>query len=171
MESADTGGAPPGRAARRARERDALGRPLPWGVRGVPPVDDRPRAPAEALGLAQTLLDAGRPFQAHEVLEAVWKAAPADERDLWRGLAQLAVGVTHVARGNPVGAAALLRRAADRLTGYATRPAAEIHGVDAAGLAAWSRNWAEHLTAEDAAAGTGAGAATLAPRLRADRAP
>ena len=34
----------------------------------------------------------GRPFHAHEVLEASWKAAPPAERDLWQGLAQLAVG-------------------------------------------------------------------------------
>ena len=49
---------------------------------------------------AQRLLDAGLPFHAHEVLEAAWKAAPPDERELWRGLAQLAVGLTHLQRGN-----------------------------------------------------------------------
>ena len=32
------------------------------------------------------------------------ESRPASERDLWRGLAQLAVGTTHAARGNPVGA-------------------------------------------------------------------
>jgi hypothetical protein len=112
-------------------------------VGGVEPVDDRPRPPAEALRLAQALLDAGRPFQAHEVLEAVWKAAPADEGDLWRGLAQLAVGITHHARGNPVGAAALLRRAADRLSRFSDRPPDSIHGVAAATLVTWANHHAD----------------------------
>nr|WP_246224112.1 DUF309 domain-containing protein [Pseudarthrobacter psychrotolerans] len=44
-------------------------------------------------------MDAGRPFAAHEVLEARWKAGPAEERNLWQGLAQICVGLTHAARG------------------------------------------------------------------------
>jgi predicted metal-dependent hydrolase len=74
------------------------------------------------LDEAQRLLDAGRAFQAHEVLEATWKAAPEQERELWRGLAQLAVGLTHRQRGNNAGAAALLRRGADRIAAYASDP-------------------------------------------------
>jgi hypothetical protein len=68
--------------------------------------------PAEAVFLAQRLIDDGRPFHAHEVLEAAWKAAPADERALWKGLAQIAVGLTHARRGNARGAVTLLRRGA-----------------------------------------------------------
>src|ERR1700722_15528100 len=82
--------------ARNARPRDALGRPLPRGAAGNERIpDDLVLPPDEALDLAQDLLDAGRPFHAHEVLEASWKAAPPGERDLWQGLAQIAVGVTH----------------------------------------------------------------------------
>ena len=81
---------------------------MPQGVERVP--DDLVLPPAESLAEAQRLLDAGRPFHAHEVLEGTWKAAPAAERDLWQGLAQLAVGLTHRARGNAAGAATLLRR-------------------------------------------------------------
>jgi hypothetical protein len=104
---------------RNARARDALGRPLPRGETGETPVpDDLSLPPGEALALAQRLLDSGRPFQAHEVLEASWKAAPAAERDLWQGLAQVAVGLTHAQRGNARGAAALLRRGARRVSGY-----------------------------------------------------
>ena len=117
--------------ARNARPRDALGRPLPRGAAGQPPADDRPRPPAEALATAQELIDAGRPFHAHEVLEAAWKAAPPAERDLWQGLAQVAVGLTHALRGNARGASSLLRRGADRLAGY---PASGPHGIDVAGL-------------------------------------
>jgi len=117
--------------ARNARPRDALGRPLPRDATGQPPADDRPLPPLEALATAQELIDAGRPFHAHEVLEAAWKAAPPDERDLWQGLAQVAVGLTHALRGNARGAASLLRRGADRLAGY---PARGPHGIDVAGL-------------------------------------
>ncbi|GAA2619515.1 DUF309 domain-containing protein [Actinomadura fulvescens] len=88
--------------------------------------DDLELPPREALDEAQRLLDADRPFHAHEVLEAVWKAAPDPERELWRGLAQVAVGITHLRRGNPRGAKALLARAADRLEPYTTRPPYEI---------------------------------------------
>ncbi|MFG1998400.1 DUF309 domain-containing protein [Spirillospora sp. NPDC048911] len=118
--------------ARNARPRDAYGRPLPHGAAGEPTMpDDLELPPPEALNEAQRLLDADRPFHAHEVLEAVWKAAPDPERELWRGLAQVAVGITHLRRGNPRGAKALLARAADRLEPYAAHPPYEIdaHGI------------------------------------------
>ena len=106
--------------------------------------DDAALRPAQALATAQELLDAGRPFHAHEVLEAAWKAAPAAERDLWQGLAQLAVGLTHARRGNARGAAALLRRGAERLGGY---PAPGPHGVDVAGLRQQSGALADRIDA------------------------
>lgn len=117
---------------RQARPRNALGQPLPYGdPRGVPPVPEEPLPPGQALAFAQSLLDEGRAFSAHEVLEAVWKAAPASERDLWQGLAQVCVGVTHAQRGNSRGCVALLARAARRLARYADDPP---YGVDIAGL-------------------------------------
>ena len=126
--------------ARNARPRDGLGRPLPPGAPGVPTTpDDLSLTPAESLAEAQRLLDDGMPFHAHEVLEASWKAAPDDERELWRGLAQLAVGLTHVCRGNDVGAPRLLRRAADRIEEYAGDPP---HHIAVAGLAGWARDLA-----------------------------
>jgi uncharacterized protein len=119
--------------ARNARPRDALGRPLPRGERGEPTMpEDLALAPAAALALAQRLLDEGRPFHAHEVLEAAWKAAPAVERELWRGLAQIAVGLTHARRGNATGAAALLRRGGLRVAAYAGRAP---YGIDADAVA------------------------------------
>lgn len=121
--------------ARNSRPRDALGRPLPRGAIGVPRVrDELVLPPLPALAEAQRLLDAGLPFHAHEILEGTWKSAPADERDLWQGLAQLAVGWTHLLRGNPAGATTLLQRAHRRLSGYAERPP---YGVDIAGLTQW----------------------------------
>jgi hypothetical protein len=83
---------------------------------------------AEAAVLADRLLRDGRPFHAHEVLEAAWKSGPAGQRDLWQGLAQIAVGLTHARRGNARGAVALLRRGAERVraaqAGPGTRGAA-----------------------------------------------
>jgi uncharacterized protein len=77
--------------------------------------DDLVIGGAEAAVLADQLLREGRPFHAHEVLEAAWKSGPAGERDLWQGLAQIAVGLTHARRGNARGAVALLRRGAERV--------------------------------------------------------
>ena len=68
---------------RNARPRDGLGRPLPRGAAGDERVPDGlTLPPAQALRLAQRLLDDGRPFHAHEVLEASWKAAPPAERSM-----------------------------------------------------------------------------------------
>ncbi len=124
---------PAGRA-RNARPRDGLGRPLPHDAEGVDRVpDELVLPPEESLAEAQRLLDAGRPFHAHEVLEGTWKAASGPERDLWQGLAQLAVGLTHRARGNGTGATTLLRRGADRIRPYAGAPP---YGIDVTGLLA-----------------------------------
>ncbi len=98
------------------RARDAAGRPVPLGSPdAVEPVPEEALPPDEALTLARDLLAQGRPFFAHDVLEARWKAAPETERALWQGLAQVCVGLTHLQRDNRVGAARLLRRGAGRL--------------------------------------------------------
>ncbi|MEV4411446.1 DUF309 domain-containing protein [Catellatospora sp. NPDC049609] len=148
--------------ARNARPRDELGRPLPRGTQGLPTMpEDLHLAPDQALALAQELLDGGRAFHAHEVLEGAWKAAPDPERELWRGLAQLAVGLTHARRGNAAGAPRLLGRAADRIEAYAAAPP---YGIDVAGLVAWSRSLAA-LIERDGLAGLDPSA--FIPRLRA----
>jgi len=130
----------PGGRPRNARPRDALGRPLDRDAAGpgagvgeglgagvgedrIP--DDLLLAGPDAARLADELLRAGRPFHAHEVLEASWKTGPAGERDLWQGLAQIAVGLTHAHRGIARGAVALLRRGAERVRAYQAASAAE----------------------------------------------
>ena len=136
--------------ARNARPRDALGRPLPRGAQGDERIpDDLLLPPAEALALAQELLDAGRPFHAHEVLEASWKAAPPAERDLWQGLAQIAVGLTHARRGNARGASALLRRGGQRVSRYA---GAAPYGIDAAAISLAATGLAARIETEGLAA-------------------
>ncbi|MFK8844560.1 DUF309 domain-containing protein [Streptomyces sp. Ac-502] len=146
---------PEGRA-RNARPRDGLGRPLPYGTPGVARQPEGvERSPREALTEAQDLLDRGLPFHAHEVLEDAWKMSPEPERQLWRGLAQLAVGLTHAARGNTKGGAALLLRGAGAIAPYAdTVP----YDIDVPGLADWARDLADRLDGPVAAAGN-------APRL------
>jgi len=134
-----------------------LGRPLSRGAAGVARVpDDLVLTPEQSLAEAQRLLDEGLPFHAHEVLEASWKSAPESERELWQGLAQLAVGLTHALRGNASGAAALLRRGRDRIAGYAAAPP---HDIDVRGLATWADDLAERLADPSRSAPT-------APRLR-----
>jgi uncharacterized protein len=128
---------------RNARPRDELGRPLPRGSAGDAPLPDEPAlAPDAALDLAQQLIDSGRAFRAHEVLEASWKAAPPGERDLWQGLAQVAVGLTHAQRGNAHGAVILLRRGGRRVAGYA---AAAPYGVAAGEVAGFAADLADRI--------------------------
>lgn len=121
---------------RNARPRDGLGRPLPRGAAGVPRAPEGVvRTPRETIAEAQRLLDAGMPFHAHEVLEDAWKSAPPSERGLWQGLAQLAVGLTHLLRGNPAGARSLLTRGREQIRPFAVETP---HDLDVAGLVGWS---------------------------------
>lgn len=53
--------------------------------------------------------NAGRYFEAHEVWEEAWRAAPAAERRFFQALIQAAVAVYHWNRGNSTGAARLYR--------------------------------------------------------------
>ncbi len=117
--------------ARQARPRDALGRPLPYDEVGVEPVSEDPLPPGETVEAALALLHEGRPFSAHEVFEARWKDGPDEERDLWQGLAQLCVAITHAARGNAVGASTLLERGAAHLREYAAS-GGPTYGLDPA---------------------------------------
>ena len=89
--------------------------------------DDLVITPAEAAALGGQLLADGLPFHAHEVFEAAWKSAKGPERELWRGMAQIAVGLTHARRGNARGAAALLRRGAAHVRDHeASAPGGEL---------------------------------------------
>jgi len=146
--------------ARNNRPRDRHGRPLPRGAEGVERPDDLVLPPAEAVAEAQRLIDAGLPFPAHDVLEGVWKSVDGGERELWRALAQLAVGLTHAQRGNTRGAVALLGRAADGLGRWAGPvPAA----LDLAGVRAHAERLARRIERSGL---DGLDPADLRPRLR-----
>ncbi len=134
--------------ARNARPRDGLGRPLPYGTPGVGRQPEGVvRTPERTISEAQELLDDGMPFHAHEVFEDAWKSGDDREQGLWRGLAQLAVGLTHAARGNTKGAQSLLRRGAGNVRPYATD---SPHGLDIAGLDRWASDLADGMDARPA---------------------
>jgi hypothetical protein len=164
---------------RNSRRRDELGRPLPRdsartgsrpglhaqpgggnpgsaGSPGEPASPVGPASPADAASAGGTLLLEGRPFHAHEVFEDAWKAAEGPERDLWRGLAQVAVGLTHARRGNPRGAVSLLRRGAERLRDFAASAVAPIapvpYGIDVAHVASRADDLAAHIERDGLAA-------------------
>ena len=155
---------------RNARPRDALGRPLD---RAPPPgagpaeariPDDLTLAGPDAARLADELLRAGRPFHAHEVLEASWKTGPARERDLWQGLAQVAVGLTHAHRGNARGAVALLGRGAERTRAYQAHAARDlVYGIDLTAFLAACEDLAARIERDGLA---GIPAADLRPGLQ-----
>ncbi|MEV8540212.1 DUF309 domain-containing protein [Streptomyces sp. NPDC051572] len=150
--------------ARNARPRDGLGRPLPYDADGVARQPEGVvRAPEDTVVEAQALLDEGKPFHAHEVFEDAWKSGPDEERALWRGLAQLAVGLTHAARGNVTGGARLLRRGAGGVEEWASRSGRERpYGMDLAGVAAWARGLGDDVER----GGGSVDAEARAPRLR-----
>ncbi len=125
------------------------------GVARIP--DDLDLSPDETLTYAQRLLDDGLAFNAHEVLEAAWKNGPFAERMLWQGLAQYAVGLTHIQRGNPKGARTLLERAIGRLAAVTEPP----YGIDASGLIAHAEGLLSELDAARAIPEN-----VLCPRLR-----
>lgn len=61
------------------------------------------------------LLARGEWFEAHEVLEDLWREhPPGPEREALQGLIQAAVALEHLRRGNPVGAAKVWGRAQAR---------------------------------------------------------
>ncbi|MER5184657.1 DUF309 domain-containing protein [Streptomyces sp. NPDC002896] len=139
--------------ARNARPRDGLGRPLPYGAEGVARQPEGvPRDPRETVAEAQSLLDAGRPFHAHEVFEDAWKSGPAEERALWRGLAQLAVGLTHAARGNATGGARLLRRGAAGIEDWRSASRRDRpYGIAVSELVLWAGKLATVVEREESA--------------------
>lgn len=76
------------------------------------------------------LFNAGHFFDAHEVLEDVWRAAPDAEKKYLQGLVQVAVGLHHYTQGNLVGARSVLARAHRNLRGAP----ADFAGLDVAAL-------------------------------------
>ena len=81
-------------------------------------------------------------FEAHEVLEALWRETKGSERDFYQGLIQLAASLVHFQKRNLTGGLKLFQTASAYLTPYLPHH----EGVDLAGalqdfrafLDAWS---------------------------------
>jgi hypothetical protein len=73
---------------------------------------------APLLGHGIGLFNAGYFFEAHEVLEEIWRDAPEGEKKFWQGLIQIAVAFHHRSVGNKIGAQSLLNRAIRNLSPY-----------------------------------------------------
>ena len=71
-------------------------------------------------------------FEAHEVLEEVWRQEHGEPRLFLQGLIQVCAAYHHFQNGNLVGAITLLQRGADKMRRYPPR----YLGIDAAGLIA-----------------------------------
>jgi predicted metal-dependent hydrolase len=90
-------------------------------------------AETAAIRVALDQVRAGDGFAAHEALEALWRAAGPDERDLYQGLVHVAVATYQESRGNAVGRARQLQKARRRLAAY--EPAYE--GIAIAAIREW----------------------------------
>lgn len=67
------------------------------------------------------LYDQGAYFEAHEVLEDLWRVTEGPDRKFYQGLIQLAVVLHHLKRGNPVGARNVLATCRRHLEPYRPR--------------------------------------------------
>lgn len=112
--------------------RDRLGKPLRGGsiaTYSFPQVPEREFISAEqAWSEIMDYLSQDLPFHVHEVAEQRWRCAPTADAQLWRACAQMGAALTHLARGNPVGAQRLAERARITLT-TSTSQEPEVNSV------------------------------------------
>jgi uncharacterized protein len=80
-------------------------------------------------------------FEAHEVLEDVWRAAPTAEKKFLQGLIQAAVAFHHHSTGNVTGTRSLLKRAQRNLSTYPD----EFKGIHLEALLESLGRWQEAL--------------------------
>lgn len=159
MTSADTSDQPVEQRATtpEGRFRDHTGAPLPFDAPDPPrgyAMEHDPATVEEALALGVELWNRGRYFEAHEVLEHVWHAAPRDdvpapdlapgepavarrddggsERRFWQGVIQVAVAHVLGQRGRPEGIPRTAQKARAKFVGIPD----QHHGIDLAALLA-----------------------------------
>jgi predicted metal-dependent hydrolase len=88
-----------------------------------------------------TLFNRAAFFEAHEVLEDVWRSAVPAEKKFLQGLIQVAVAFHHHSRGNLAGAQSLLLRASKNLGGYPDR----YSGIELSSLRESVTEWHQAL--------------------------
>lgn len=76
-------------------------------------------------------------FEAHEVLEDIWRAAPVEQKKYFQGLCQTAVAFHHLSTGNRIGMRSVMERAMRNLDGCP----AEFHGINVALLTKSVGQW------------------------------
>lgn len=92
------------------------------------------------------LLNRGAFFEAHEVLEDVWRAAPVEDRAFLQGIIQVAVALHHYGGGNAEGARSVIARAARNLEPYpATYGSIDLAELRDA-IEHWQKALNEHAT-------------------------
>jgi len=72
----------------------------------------------EELRRGIELFNRGEFFEAHEVLEDVWRTAPTEHKRFLQGLVQLAVAFHHHSTGNLTGMRSVLERGMNNLAGH-----------------------------------------------------
>ncbi len=75
------------------------------------------------FGAFAEAFDSGLYFEAHELLEALWRDYDGADRRFWQGLVQAAVALEHCRRGNAAGARTVGERACRNLEAFAPRHA------------------------------------------------
>jgi predicted metal-dependent hydrolase len=85
------------------------------------------------------LFNQGKFFDAHEVLEDVWRASSHEEKKIWQGLVQVAVALHHYSTGNRVGMRSVLVRAMKNLAGHPPK----FHGIQIPRLLKSLERWLE----------------------------
>lgn len=85
------------------------------------------------------LFNQGKFFDAHEVLEDIWRAAPHGEKKIWQGLVQVAVALHHHSTGNRVGMRSVMVRAMKNLAEHPPN----FHGIQVPRLLESLTQWLE----------------------------
>jgi uncharacterized protein len=75
------------------------------------------------------LLNRGDYFEAHEAIEAAWRAEPGEIRQLYQGILQVAVVYHHISRQNYYGARKVIGRAISNLTPFRENILFDIPGI------------------------------------------
>ena len=95
-----------------------------------------------ARGVA--LFNQGHFFEAHEVLEDVWRASPAQQKKFLQGLVQLAVAFHHHSTGNRVGMRSVMERGMRNIRGHS-----HTHGINVNPLLSSLADWQSALDKDE----------------------
>jgi len=106
-----------------------------------PPEENRDWTNDPRYEHGRALFNSGHYYDAHEVLEDVWRASSGPEKRFLQGLIQIAVALHHHSTGNLTGARSLLARARRNLEQYPER----YGGIELAGLLVGVQQWEEAL--------------------------